>query len=98
MIITKNDGHGKPTYYYNRVSKSSQKSNNTSYKNSDVTSWPSSTESFDSLSKTTLKVEQLRILLNRYFPQPFANEYLKFVSWMAILGNDASYLDGMHTS
>jgi hypothetical protein len=91
----KNDGHRKPPYYYNGVSESSQKSNNTSYKNSDVTSWPSSTESFDSLSKTTLKIEQLKILLNRYFPQPIANEYLKFVSWMAVVGNDTSYLDEM---
>ena len=90
----KNDGHRKPPYYYNGVSESSQKSNNTSYKNSDVTSWPSSTESFDSLSKT-LKIEQLKILLNRCFPQPVANEYLKFVSWMAVVGNDTSYLDEM---
>ena len=74
---------------------SQQKSNNTSYKNSDLASWPSFPGPFDSLSKT-LKIEQLKILLNTYhFPRHIANEYLKFVGWMAIVGNDTSYLDWM---
>ena len=85
-----NNNKGKP-HYYNRVSRS----NNTSHKNNDVASWPSFSGPFDSLSKE-LKIEQLRKLLNKYhFPQYVANEYLKFVSWMAIVGNDISYLDGM---
>lgn len=92
----KNKVYDRLPYYYNRISQSSQqKSNNTSYKNSDLASWPSFPGPFDSLSKT-LKIEQLKILLNTYhFPQHIANEYLKFVGWMAIVGNDTSYLDWM---
>ncbi len=92
----KNNVYERLPYYYNRISQSSQqKSNNTSYKNSDLGSWPSFPGPFDSLSKT-LKIAQLKILLNKYhFPQHIADEYLKFVSWMAIIGNDTRYLDEM---
>jgi hypothetical protein len=90
-----NNVYGRPPHYYNRVSRSSQKPNNTSYKNSDLASWPSFPGPFDSLSET-LKIEQLRMLLNTcHFPRHIANEYLKFVSWMAVVGNDTSYLDSM---
>jgi hypothetical protein len=92
----KNNVYERLPYYYNRISRSSQqKSNNTNYKNSDLGSWPSFPGPFDSLSKT-LKIAQLKILLNKYhFPQHIADEYLKFVSWMAVVGNDTSYLDEM---